>query len=163
MSVLQDRGRIAVARLVAAQPIYLAWGRGRPAWDAGGPEAEGTKHAGLISEIGRTVASSVQYAKPDEAGPIELPDGTRYSVSAEPTQWLYVRWDFSYADAAGETVREVGVFLGGAVAAGLPAGQRYYPAAQVTAPGDLYTLEHLADPFKRSGTTLEGQDYILPF
>ncbi len=113
----------------------------------------------------RSAASSPRpcsCAVPDPAGPIELPDKSRYSVSAAPTQWLYVRWDFTYDDAAGETVRELGVFLGGTVAAGQP-GQRYFPAAQVTSPGDLYTLEHLADPFKRSGTTLEGQDFILPF
>ncbi|SFE10074.1 hypothetical protein [Paracidovorax konjaci] len=163
MAVLQDVGRIKVARLVATQPIYLAWGRGRPAWDAAGPEPETTKHTGLISEIGRTIATSVQYAVPDDAGPIELPDRSRYAISAAPTQWLYVRWDFSYDDAAGETVRELGVFLGGTVAAGLPAGQRYFPAAQVTSPGDLYTMEHLAEPFKRAGNTLEGQDFILPF
>ncbi|MDT0137283.1 hypothetical protein [Acidovorax sp. PRC11] len=163
MAVLQDAGRIKVARLVATQPIYLAWGRGRPAWDAAGPEPETTTHTGLISEIGRIIATSVQFVVPDDAGAIEMPGGNRYALSAVPTQWLYVSWDFRYDDAAGETVRELGVFLGGTVAAGLPAGQRYFPAEQVTSPGDLYTLEHLAEPFKRVGNTLEGQGFVLPF
>ena len=161
MAVLQDRGRTALARAIAAQSVYLAWGRGLPAWDAA-PEAEPTTATGLVDEIGRRLVTAVQYVKPDPAGEIELPDASRYTTSATPTKWLHVRWTFDFADAAGETVRELGIFVGGTVAAGLPPGQRYFTAAQVDNPGDLYCLEHLPK-FTRNAGVRQVQEFVLPF
>ena len=161
MAVLQNRGRVAIARAVAALPIYLAWGRGLPAWDDE-LEPEPTTALTLVNEIGRRLATSVQFAEPAPDGEIELPDGSRFSVSATETKWLYVTWVFNYADAAGETVRELGVFLGGTLVAGLPAGQRYFTADQVVEPGDLYTLERF-DKFNRSASTRQVQAFVLPF
>lgn len=161
MAVMQDRGRIALAGAVAAMPIYLAWGRGLPAWDAV-PEPEPTNAATLVDEIGRRLLTSWQYVLPDALGAIELPDGTRYAASAEPTKWLHLRWTFDYADAAGEDVRELGIFLGGTTADGLPAGQRYFTAAQVLTPGELYTLERF-EKWKRNPATRQVQEMVLPF
>lgn len=163
MAVWQDRSRIRFAKKAAAEPIYLAWGRGNPAWDTTTPEEEGTKRSALIDEIGRAIATSVQYVLPDETGPIKMPNGDRYRISADPTQWLYVRWDFDYADAAGERVREAAVFLGGSVVPGLPPGQTYFTKAQVADPGDIALVEHLKTPIERTDTALEGQDYVIPF
>ncbi|GKS83217.1 hypothetical protein AVMA1855_03715 [Acidovorax sp. SUPP1855] len=162
MAVLQEAGRIALARAVAAQPIYLAWGRGRPEWDAQGIEPEPTNAGGLVDEIGRRMHTSIGYVLPAQDGEIELPDRSRYTTSATPTKWLHVRWTFDFTDAAGETVRELGVFLGGTQVPGLPAGQRYFTAAQVATPGDLYTLER-HEPFKRAGGTRQAQEFVLPF
>lgn len=161
MAVLQDRGRIALARAIATQPLYLAWGRGLPAWD-GAPEPEPTDATALVDEIGRRLITAVQYVVPHADGEIELPDGSRYTASAQQSKWLHARWTFDYADAAGETVRELGVFIGGAVQAGLPPGQRYFTAAQVVDPGDLYTLERF-DAFTRSASTRQVQEFVLPF
>ena len=161
MAVLQNRGRVAIARAVAALPIYLAWGRGSPTWDDE-LEAEPTTAEALVDEIGRRIATSVQFAEPNPDGEIELPDGSRYSVSATETKWLYVTWVFNYADAAGETVRELGVFLGGTLVPGLPAGQRYFTADQVVEPGDLYNLERF-DKFTRAASTRQVQAFVLPF
>lgn len=161
MAVLQDKGRTALARAIAAQSIFLAWGRGLPAWDAE-PAAEPTTAAALADEIGRRQVTAVQYVQPDAAGEIELPDGTRYTVSATPTKWLHVRWTFDFADAAGEDVRELGIFVGGTVVDGLPPGQRYFTAAQVATPGDLYCLEHLPK-FTRNAGVRQVQEYVLPF
>ena len=83
MAVLQDQGRTALARAIAAQSLYLAWGRGLPAWDAV-PEAEPTTAAALVDEIGRRQVTAVQYVEPDVAGEIELPDASRYTTSATP-------------------------------------------------------------------------------
>ena len=33
MAVMQISGRKCLARLISQEPIYLAWGRGLPAWD----------------------------------------------------------------------------------------------------------------------------------
>ena len=161
MAVLQDRGRIALASAIAAQPLYLAWGRGLPAWDAETPP-EPTTATTLVDEIGRRLITAVQYVVPHAEGEIELPDGSRYTASAAPSKWLHARWTFDYADAAGETVRELGVFIGGEMVAGLPPGQRYFTAAQVMAPGDLYTLERF-DAFTRNASTRQVQEFVLPF
>lgn len=161
MAVLQDRGRTALARAVAAQSLYLAWGRGLPAWDAA-PEAEPTDAAVLVDEIGRRLVTAVGYVVPDPVGDIELPDGSRYAASATPSKWLHVRWTFDFADAAGEPVRELGVFIGGSVVPGLPAGQRYFTPAQVAEPGDLYALERIP-VFTRNGGVRQVQEYVLPF
>ncbi|RYF02240.1 MAG: hypothetical protein EOO32_00650 [Comamonadaceae bacterium] len=161
MAVLQDKGREALARAIAAQTIHLAWGRGLPAWD-GAPDAEPTTATGLVDEIGRRLVTAVQFVQPDAAGAIELPDGSRYATSAQPTKWLHVQWTFDFADAAGEQVRELGIFVGGTVVAGLPPGQRYFPAAQVATPGDLYCLERIP-VFTRNPGVRQVQEYVLPF
>ena len=161
MAVLQNQGRTALARAIASQSLYLAWGRGLPAWDAN-PEPEPTNATALVDEIGRRLATAVQYVVPDPMGEIELPDGSRYTTSPQPSKWLHVRWTFDYADAAGETVRELGIFVGGTTAAGLPAGQRYFTAAQVATSGDLYTLERLPK-FTRNAAVRQVQEYVLPF
>ena len=161
MAVLQNTGRIALARAVAAQPIHLAWGRGLPAWDDL-PEPEPTNITGLVDEIGRRTATQVGYVVPDAAGDIELPSGDRYTASAEPTKWLFVRFTFNYADAEGETVRELGIFLGTQPAAGLPAGQRYFTPGQLASAGEIYALERLP-AFPRNGAVRQVFEYVLPF
>lgn len=161
MAVLQDRGRIALAGAVAALPIYLAWGRGLSAWDGATPP-EPTDATTLVDEIGRRLVTAWQYVRPEPTGEIELPDGTSYTVSAQPTKWLHLRWTFDYADAANEDVRELGIFLGGTLVEGLPAGQRYFTAAQVLAPGELYTLERF-EKWKRNPSTRQVQEMVLPF
>ena len=161
MAVLQNQGRTALARAIASQSLYLAWGRGQPTWDDN-PEPEPTTATALVDEIGRRLATAVQYVVPDPMGEIELPDGSRYTTSPQPSKWLHVRWTFDYADAAGETVRELGIFVGGTTAAGLPAGQRYFTAAEVATPGDLYTLERLPK-FTRNAAVRQVQEYVLPF
>ena len=161
MAVLQDTGRIALAKALAAQPLYMAYGRGNPAWDDA-PEPEPSTATRLVDEIGRRIVTAVQFVVPDDDGEIELPDGSRYTSSAQPAKWLHARWTFDYQDAAGETVRELAVFIGGEMIAGLPPGQRYFTAAQVKDPGALYTLERV-DKFVRSGSTRQVQEFVLPF
>jgi hypothetical protein len=161
MAVLQNAGRTALARSIAAQSIYLAWGRGSAEWDDQA-EAEPTDAQGLVEEIGRRLVTAVQYVQPDPMGEIELPDGSRYGTSATPTQWLHVRWTFDFDDAAGKPVREIGIFVGGTTAAGLPPGQRYFTPDQVVTPGDLYCLERIP-VFVRNGGVRQVQEYVLPF
>lgn len=160
MAVLQNTGRTALARAIAEQPIHLAWGRGAPIWDAD-PEPEPTSAAALLDEIGRRTATQVGYVVPDAAGEIEMVSG-RYKLSATPTRWVYVRFTFDFGDAEGETVRELGIFVGSKAAAGLPAGQRYFTPAQLADAGELYALERLPK-FTRNGAVRQVFEYVLPF
>lgn len=161
MATLQDDGRIALAVAMAAQPVHLAWGRGLPAWDAQ-PEPEPIDATGLIDEVGRRLATFVGFVQPDPAGEVELPSGSKYTVVAGPTRWLYVRVVFNFADADGETLRELGIFFGSQPVAGLPVGQRYFTPDQVAAPGRLYTLERVP-AFQRNGAVRQTYEYVLPF
>lgn len=160
MAVLQDSGRIALARAVADQPIHLAWGRGLPEWDAV-PVPEPTIATALVDEIGRRTATQIGYVLPAAEGEIEMVSG-RYTLSDLPTKWLYVRFTFDFADAEGQTIRELGLFLGARPAAGLPAGQRYFTPTQLSQPGQLYALERLPR-FARNGAVRQVFDYVLPF
>lgn len=161
MAVLQDAGRTALAMAVASQPIHLAWGRGAPTWDAA-PEPEPANTTALVEEVGRRLATFVGYCEPDAAGEIELPSGAKFTVVPGPTRWVYVRFVFNFEDAEGETLRELGVFLGAQPVAGLPAGQRYYTPAQIAQPGRIYTLERIAK-FTRNGAVRQTFEYVLPF
>ena len=95
MAVLQQAGRIALAKAVAAQTIHIAWGRGLPAWDAA-PEPEPITANALVDEIGRRLVTEVRFARPDDNGEIELPSGARYSVSDTPTTFVYLRAAFGF-------------------------------------------------------------------
>ncbi|PZP30443.1 MAG: hypothetical protein DI603_15070 [Roseateles depolymerans] len=160
MAVLQNTGRIALARAIASQSIHLAWGRGDPAWDAQ-PQPEPTDATALADEIGRRIATQVGYARPDANGEIEMVSG-RYTQSAQPTKWLYVRFTFDFGDAELQTVRELGIFVGTQPAAGVPPGQRYLTPDQVAVAGDLYALERLPK-FTRNGAVRQVFEYVLPF
>ncbi|MFZ2307534.1 MAG: hypothetical protein WAW73_18030 [Rhodoferax sp.] len=161
MAVLQDDGRIALAVAVASQPIHLAWGRGDPAWDIT-PEPEPTNATTLVDEVGRRLVTFVGYAEPNNAGEIELPSGDRYTVVAGPTQWVYIRTVFNFEDAVGETLRELGVFIGSQPVAGLPAGQRYFTPAEIASPGRFYTMDRIPH-FTRNGAVRQTFEYVLPF
>lgn len=160
MAVLQQSGRIALARAIAEQPIHLAWGRGDPAWDAD-PTPEPTNATTLVDEVARRLVTQVGYVVPDVNGEIEMVAG-RYTLSVAPTQWLYVRTTFEFGDAEGEVLRELGIFVGTVPLASVPAGQRYFTPAQLQETGNLYTLERLP-AFTRSGQVRQVFEYVLPF
>lgn len=160
MPTLQLSGRIALAQAIAAQPLHIAWGRGSAAWDAA-PVPEPTTATALVDEIARRTVNSVTYVIPDAEGDIIMPSGARYSASAVPTNILNIYTEFAFADAAGETIREYGLFMGSVPTAGLPAGQRYFTTAQLANLGTLYALERVPH-FVRNGAVAQVYRFILP-
>lgn len=161
MAVLQQAGRIALAKAVAAQTIHIAWGRGLPAWDTD-PEPEPVSATGLVDEIGRRLVTEVLFVTPDPLGDIELPSGNKYSISAVPTTYLLLRATFGFTDAQGDTVREMGVFFGSQLKPEVPAGTRWVLPEQLQSPGEIYTLERRAG-VPRTGATRQVEEIILPF
>lgn len=140
MAVLTTPGRVAMAQAIKARPLFLAWGTGDEAWDDA-PMGESIAATALTAEIGRVAVSVTGYATPDELGIIEVPTGT-FSLSESPTNHLYLRFDFGFADAADQVIREAGVFVDATVVDGLPAGQRYFEPDEVDDPGALLAIEH---------------------
>lgn len=161
MAVLQQAGRIALAKAVAAQTIHIAWGRGLPTWDDA-PDPEPVNASALVDEIGRRLVTEVLFVKPDVQGDIELPSGARYSLSAEPTTYLLLRATFGYTDGEGEYLREMGVFFGTQLLPDVPPGTRWVQPAQLASAGEIYTLERRTAGY-RSGATRQVEEIILPF
>ena len=158
MAVLTTSGRTALAIALQSSPLYLAWGSGSAAWDTT-PIAEPVSATGLVAELGRRVATTVQYVAADPNGSIIVPTGT-FSPSGTPTNSLYLTFAFDYADASASVVREIGVFTGTVLQSGLPAGQTYFTPAQLSSPGILYSLQYLA-AIVRSANTRQSFEFVL--
>lgn len=160
MATLQDAGRIALAEAMADMPIHIAIGRGDPGW-GNLPPTEGTNEAGLVDEIGRRLVADVAWCLPDPAGDIQLESGERYTRSLTPTPYVHIRCPFDYTDAAGETIRELAVYLRSQTDPSLPAGQRWFTGAQVTAPGRMYLLSRFA-PIPRTDGLRLVEEIVIP-
>ena len=129
-----------MAVAIKARPLFLAWGAGDPVWDQT-PINESLEATELTQELGRVAVSVTGYATPDPLGIIEVPTGF-FSLSDDPTNHLYLRFDFGFADAADQVIREAGLFIDSVIVEGLPLGQRYFTPAEVVSPGSLVALEH---------------------
>ena len=155
VAVLQDAGRIALAKSLAALPAYFAWGRGDSAWVV--PPAVPSNRTALLDEVGRRLVTTTRYVLPATAQDVDTvvigkgADKKYYKFSAEPTPWLYLRTEFDTDDAEGEDIRECALFFGTVAKAGVPAGQRYLTPDQLQDAGFIYHLTY------RSKATREGQ------
>ncbi|WP_240939316.1 hypothetical protein [Diaphorobacter sp. HDW4A] len=116
-----------------------------------------------MDEIGRRLATEVAYVVPatEIDGDIELPGKIFYKRVAEPSQFLFVRATFGFDDAVGESVREMGVFFGTQIAAGVPAGQRYLSPDQIADAGEIWSMEFRAR-MVRDGGTKGNEEIVIP-
>jgi hypothetical protein len=159
MAILTNIGRAALAEAIQARSLHLAWGEGDPAWDTALVQPLLSDTA-LVAELGRAQVTQVGYAIPAEAGAIEAPTG-RYDLVTGPTHDLYLRFDFGFADAANNSIREVGLFMGATMVAGLPPGQTYFEPAEVDDPGIMVSVERFASPLVRSPLTRQQFEFVL--
>lgn len=160
MAILTNSGRVAMAQSVKDQPVHMAWGSGNAAWDTT-PVPESITSTALLAEIGRRTASYMAYCEPDVAGEIIVPTGT-FSETATPTKHLYMRFAFDFTDAPTSSIRELAVFVGTQVEAGLPPGQMYFEPADVAAPGTLLVIEHI-QKFERSAAVRQTFEFVVTF
>ena len=122
IATLTKCGRAAIAKAIAANPVYLAWGSGLEEWDNMGdadlPSLLDRKS--LYNEIGIRRASVVGFCEPADTGDIVVPIGmgadgvtvetARYMQMPDPTPYLYIKAAFDFGDAANDTIREIGRF-----------------------------------------------------
>lgn len=158
MAILTTSGRVALAMSVSNEPIHLAWGSGDPDWDTT-PVAESISATALVAEVGRRIATSIRYCTPDVAGEIIVPNG-RFAESADPTNHLFLRFNFDFIDAPLASIRELGIFIGTTVNAGLPPGQMYFLPADVLTPGTLLALERIPK-ITRSAAVRQSFEFVL--
>ena len=160
MAILTTSGRAAIAAAIKSQTLHFAWGRGGADWDNNRPP-EPRSAIALIHEVGRRKVNLVQYCKPQSDGTIIML-GARYAPSDTPTNNLYLRTDFDFNDALGETIRELGVFVGTELRAGLPAGQRYFAPSDLQSPGILLAIDYIT-PIQRGVGALQTFDFVITF
>lgn len=173
MGVLTDIGRAAMAKAIKEQSMFLALGTGSPDW-GDVPPKENTGATALVNEIGRRALTRCLYVLPDEEnGTIEVPanvtggeDGEavvevqKYSVSETPTRYLYVEFKLDFADAAGVTVREFGVYIGSKLKDDVPQGKMFFPAGDFAEDGLLFQLEN-REPMLRKPQTRETFMWVM--
>lgn len=160
MPSLSAVGRVAIAKIVFERALHLAWGTGDGEWTTAVPAETGLETA-LRAEIGRRQATVVSYCVPDSAGAIVLPEGS-FTLTTAATRHLYVRTDFSYLEATGAAIREIGLFSATVTAPGLPANQRYFTPDQITDPGTILHLKNYS-PIYRFPNTRERFEIVLTF
>lgn len=158
MAILTTSGRTALAAALANETLHLAWGTGNPDWDDN-PVVEPIDATALISEVGRRRASLVAFCVPDEEGDIIVPTG-RFQSQTEPSNNLYLRFNFDFSDASSSIIREAGVFVGTEVIEGLPAGQFYFLPGQIADPGTLVAIERFP-AITRSGAVRQSFEFVL--
>lgn len=161
MAILTQSGRAALAAAIKAQTLHLAIGSGDPAWDTTSRPPEPVNATALLAEIGRRTVDEVHFVTPNSQGEIVVPTG-RFNISATPTNHLFIRCRFDFEDAATSVVREQGLFVGTQVAAGLPAGLRYFTPAQIADPGILLVLQYSV-PIVRQSSTRETFEFVTTF
>ncbi len=160
MAILTKSGRTALASSIAEQPIYMGWGRGESAWEESPPE-ESVNSTQLIDAVGYRQATSVAYCLPDPNGNIELSTG-RFSLSATPTNHLYLTFKYDFEDGAAQTIKEVAVMIGTTPSSSLPAGQKYFTPAELDNQGTLLLLEHRS-PLRREQGVRESFEFVVTF
>lgn len=163
MSILTESGRKAIAHALSLRPLHMAWGSGDGAWVS--PPAENASATALQAEVGRRTVTSVEYlvevTNPGDSAEISVPTG-RFNLAGAgvKTNHLLITVNFDFADAVGAQIREVALFAGSVMQAGLPGGQQYFIPAQVTDPGTLVHIEHI-EPIFRSAVTSETIKLVI--
>lgn len=150
--IISNDGRIALAEFVKNSSLHMAWGSGN--WSTENPPAPSLTATQLIAEVGRRKLSECSYVTPNVAGDIYDSNGARYVRSVAPTQYLYCEARFAMGENPTAVIREIGLFIGGTTAAGLPGGQMYFTPAQVVTRGRLLLLENRS-PIIRNAASAE--------
>jgi hypothetical protein len=160
MAILTQSGRAAMAQAVKNQTMHVAWGTGDEAWDTEPVPEDATQEA-LLHEVGRRAVDEVFFCTPDEQGELEAANG-RFTLSETPTRNLFVRVRYNFSDGSGYTIRELGLFVNGAIDGELPPGQEYFLPNQVINLGFLLLLEHEA-PMIRTPAIRESFSFVVTF
>ena len=169
MSVMPTSGHIALAELIKAQPLHVAWGPGDGAWVAPAP-AEDINDTEIIGELGRRTATVVQYVEPamppaDEDDPtfVQVPGKGWYQITATPTKYLLVVAQFGFSEEPTATIRQTAVFVGTKTIDSLPPGQRYFTPMQLQSKGRMLQLQNLPEPIPRDSEYRTRFTHLLEF
>ncbi|MFZ2843374.1 hypothetical protein [Psychrobacter sp.] len=160
MAILATSGRAAIATAIKNNALYLAWGKGLESWDdITVPESRYS--TALTTEIGRRAITVAEYCLPSPDGNI-ITLGGRFKASPTPTANLHLQAAFDFDDGLGETIRELGVFIGTETKPGLPAGQMYFKPTDIINKGTLLTIDHITGIERGVGSRISF-DVVVTF
>lgn len=144
--------RVGTGSIPAEGQVSVEYFAGRP--------VESATSATLANEVGRRVATEVSFCTPNNtSGAIVVPTG-RFDVSSTPTNNLYMRFVYDFADAAGELIREQAVYIDTVTDAALPSGQTYFDDTDVTTAGTLLVIQH-SPAITRLSSTRETFEFVI--
>lgn len=144
-TLLTKAARVALATVIKNKPLFLSVALGNPAWGSTPPAPAVTVTDLTTSPLVWKKAMVVAYAEEaPEDGLITLLDGSKWNLTATPTETLYVKFTFEPGEAGGLTFREFGVFMDTVTEAGLPEGQTLFTPAEIDAQGTLLALQRRA-------------------
>nr|BDD44933.1 hypothetical protein 11 [Coxiellaceae bacterium] len=156
MATFTNAGRALMASRIQQQPLMLGWGRG-----TGDKQKESVEATTLGDLIGLRTLDTVAFCVPDSDGEWKTPQGN-FAISQKATPALYLSCRFDFADAADETIQELGIFANTKTKSGLPTGQRYFTAEEITVCGILLWQE-IIPPLTRSAVTREAFSFVIGF
>ena len=172
LATLTKIGRAGLAKAIMERTLHVAWGSGSPDWDAPDAALPGLVDAvSLEAEVGRRLVTLKSFVEPDDQGGIVVPVSvgnsgqvveTRYSQSATPTPWLYIRVNYNFEDAANVVIREIGLVMDTVPRADLPPGQTYLKPDDVADPGLLLGVQILSPAIQRSAQVRQSIEFVLP-
>ncbi|WP_249962890.1 hypothetical protein [Histophilus somni] len=160
MSILTTTGRAAIATAFKNETLHIAWGTGDPSWDTENIR-EAREATGLTNEIGRRKITVVEYCEPSETGDIIM-RGAIFRKSTTPTPHIHLRADFDFDDGVGETIRELGVFIGTVALSTVPKGKRYLKPNELQNRGILLALDHITK-IERGVASRISFDFVITF
>ena len=160
MAILATSGRAAIATAIKNNDLHLAWGTGLESWDGALPPEMRTATQ-LNTEIGRRVITLAEYCSPSPDGAI-VTLGGRFRASDTPTANLHLQVTFDFDDGLGETIRELGVFIGTETIPNLPLGQTYFKPLDVISKGTLLTIDHITGIERGVGSRISF-DVVVTF
>lgn len=126
---------------------------------AGHPEPS-TTDTELVNFLGLHKVEQVDFITPDENGTIISSEGERWSVSVNPTPYLYLKATCGYLDETDQIIREVGVYANPTISGSPPPEQTYFPDSELTDVGEIINIENIS-PIARSVTTAATFKTIL--
>lgn len=159
MAIWTIGGRETSAALMLGENFFLGVGEGDPAWD-GAPVAPLTSDRALVAPVGVTRLRDIQFVTPDANGSISMADGAKFSVSANPTKFVYMYFLLGLSDADGFTLREDGIFHGTTLDGAVPGGDMYIPDASVTDYGTLMQVDRF-NSIVRDGTLEQKFSFVI--
>lgn len=146
---LPDTGRITIASAMRARTFMLAVGSGSSVWGDTPPDVAQSATA-LVAPVAMVRHSLIDFVTEAANGIIQASDGTRWSISATPSKYLYMAFVLGYADGPTEVLREFAIYSDPVLANTVPAGQTYIPWASVVSPGALFGMARFP-PLERQG------------
>lgn len=124
----------------ASSGIFQQWGKGLTAWD-GAPDDDVSGETDLTTPLG-IFPGAWSYVEPDPAGAIIMGDGSRWTLSVDPTPYILTESAYAAEDESGNSIRELALRIGSEIEPGHEA-DAYWPMANVSAPGALQAMDRI--------------------